>query len=93
MRIVSASIIAGVLGLTSVAFADAGIGCGDDTTVEPNHDMSAPQHDLAAPHDLSTPRDARRDRRRRRGAAGAGLVVLSGLGASCVAVARRKVRT
>lgn len=94
MRIFAALFVLAVLGVTP-AFADAGIGCGDDTSnVEPSdmsvRDLSAP--DLSAPGDLSGRRDARRDRRRRRRAAGMGLVVLSGLGLCGVAVARRRVR-
>ncbi len=89
MRILFAFVALAVLGVTP-AFADS-VGCGgDDTTVGPPADMSI--------HDLSTPRhdmpwlDARRERRPRRRAAGAGLVVLAGLSASGVAVARRRGR-
>jgi hypothetical protein len=98
MRLVSAFVLLCVLGVTPAAFADVlGCGCGDDTTIEPNRDMTAP-NDQAVPRDLSSsppdlwPRDARRDRRRRRRSAGAGMMVLSGLGVCGVVVARRRVR-
>jgi hypothetical protein len=97
MRFVFALVLLGVLGITPAAFADS-VGCGgDDTTVNPNADMTVP-NDLATPRDLSLPRDlssrgdARREVHRRRRARGAGLIVISGLGACGVAVARRRVR-
>ena len=94
MRILFAFVFIAVVAVAP-AFADAGIGCGDDTTLAPARDMSI--QDLASPRDQARPsdlsrRDARRDRRRRRRAAGMGLVLLSGLGAAGFALARRGVR-
>jgi hypothetical protein len=95
MRILVAFAMLAVLGVTP-AFADV-LGCGCDKPDVPPPDMSMPRDlspapDLAAPSDLSGLRDARRERRRRHRAAGAGMLVLSGLGACGVVVARRRVR-
>ncbi len=89
MRILAAFSLLAVLGLTP-AFADAGIGCGDDTSnVQPAdmsiRDLAAP--DLKSPSDLSGRRDARREQRR---AHGRGLVLLSGVAALAVIALRRR---
>jgi hypothetical protein len=75
----------GVLAFTTPAFADM-LGCGDGEKLPP--DMSSPAHDLSTPRDLSHPRDARRDPHRRRRAAAAGMLLLSGLSLGGVAAAR-----
>jgi hypothetical protein len=93
MRILSALALLGVLGVTSLAYADAGLGCGgDDTTEAPiGQDMSVPR-DLTMPMRDLDRGDVRREKRTRRRAAGAGMIVLSGLGVAGVALTRRRVR-
>jgi len=93
MRIACALVLLLVLGITPAAFADVAGNCGDDEGPAPPADLTVPApRDMAAPRDLSTPRDGRRVRRRRRRASGVGLVLLAGLSAGGVAVARRRVR-
>jgi hypothetical protein len=94
MRFIFALVLLGVLGITPAAFADVAGNCGDDEGPASPADLSvAPPHDMTIPpRDLSSRGDARREVRRRRRAKGAGLVVLSGLGACGVAVARRRGR-
>jgi len=97
MRIFSALVVFGVLAVTAPAFADS-IGCGDDTTVTtPTQDLAVPMdqarpRDLSSPSDLSKRGDARRERRARHRAAGAGLLLLCGLALSGIAVVRHRVR-
>jgi hypothetical protein len=56
------------------------------------HDL-ARQPDLASPSDSGSPPDARRERRRRHGAQGRGLILLSGVSALAVLALRRRYKT
>jgi hypothetical protein len=106
MRIVLAFVILAVLALLvaapAVAFADATYGpdgCYDEGGCD-NKRVCIPVQDLGMPSDMTHPPldlrgtiDARRERRSRQRAAGAGLVALCGFALFGVAAARHFVRS
>lgn len=68
----------------------SGCSCDSREDCKPAFDLSAPRPDLAPPHDLRSPADARRERSR---AGGRGLILLSGAGLLAVAALRRRYKT